>query len=153
MLEKKCSGATVLGGRLVCLWAKLAFAPLPFPHPSLSGNRSQWENHSEGLCKKSAGVSHRLSTKCYSRGRESVERTCTRRSSREQVGMKGRDRWTTGSPINRTLVEAEGLLWREVAAGAAGSAGRQQAALSRKTGSSNIPNLHLSVSAWVANTA
>lgn len=149
MLEKRCSGATVLGGRLVCLWAKLAFAPLPFPHPSLSGNRSQWENHSEGLCKKSAGVSHRLSTKCYCRGRESVER----RSSREQVGMKGRDRWTTGSPINRTLVEAEGLFWREVAAGAAGSAGRQQAALSRKTGSSNIPNLHLSVSAWVANTA
>lgn len=55
------------------------------------------------------------------------------------MGMKGGDHWTTGSPINMILMEAEGLLWREVSAGGAGSAGRQQTALtahSRKTGRS-----------------
>lgn len=49
-----------------------------------------------------------------------------RKSSREQAGMKGGDHWTTGSLINMILMEAEGLLWKEVAAGAAGCPGSQQ---------------------------
>lgn len=42
----------------------------PFSPLSLLVNRSQWANSTEGLCRKSAVVSHhQLSVKCYSTGK------------------------------------------------------------------------------------
>lgn len=66
MLEKHSGGTFWREVLIICA---LSLLPL-FSHLSLLANRSQWENSTEGLCRKFVVVSHRqLLVKCYSTGR------------------------------------------------------------------------------------
>lgn len=100
-----------------------------FPHLSLSGNRSQWENHSEGCLQEIHGclppVIHEM---LLQGGGECGKGHAQGRGAGNRLGMKGGDHWSTGIPISVIPMEAEGLLWREVSAGGAtnSSHGSQQ---------------------------
>lgn len=149
-------GATAEGQRWICLWAKLASAPLPF----FLVCRCQGTDPCGKITLRVSAGNPRLSPTSYpgnvtpGRGRVG-KRTRTRKSSREQVGNEGwgsldhgksHQRDPDGSwraALERGVSRRSWICWE--AANSSHSSPQENWEI--------IPDPHLSVPVWVANLA